>query len=162
MERTGSAAPAAGMAAESKAAKPSGLAEPADWAGSAPWRQDRPRERFGQDDRKCLSAYCVDRRQQLVILAQVRRVLFNVRPAKDPRPIDQEIGTISVVPLWHEHTVLLRDLAMEIAEHLDRQAVLRNVFLERVGVVDADRENPHLPPGERRVVVAHRAELFRA
>src|SRR5262249_43498979 len=66
---------------------------------------------------------------------------------------------VGVEPVLQQDPVQPRYLALEIAQEVDLEAVLRFVLLERVGVVDADPEHRHVTGGKLVVVVPHLAEL---
>ena len=67
-----------------------------------------------------------------------------------------------VKPVVEEDAVQARHFSFEVAQEVDFHPVLRFVFLERVGGIDADGENEHPTLHEFVVVVAPLAQLSRA
>ena len=104
----------------------------------------------------------IDRGEEFGVRPAVARVVLDVRPADHPVGSDQEVRALGVEAVLEHHAVQTRDVPPEVAQQVDLHVVLCLVLLERVRMVDADREHRHAAPGELVVVVAHLAQLGRA
>src|ERR1041385_4664029 len=82
-----------------------------------------------------------------------------MRPTDDPVAIYEEVGTVREEAVLVEDAVEVGHLALEVAEEVDLHGVLLLVLLQRVGRIDADREDDEAA-GEKVVpVVTHLAQL---